>query len=83
MSDRLRPTRRSRNLLVKSRGALMAANGWTGGMDKHGDFEGLLFAEPYGDEVQSKVKKGYWRIHGPLSRIDEETTADDGGVRPH
>ena len=45
------------NPLVKSLAALMAASGWTGGMNKHGDFGGPLCAEPYGDEVQSIVKR--------------------------
>ena len=41
----------------KSLAALMAASGWTGGVNKHGDFGGPLCAESYGDEVQSIVKR--------------------------
>ena len=55
--NRPRPTRPMSKPLVKSLAALIAANGWTGGMNKHGDFGGPLCAEPYGDEVQSLVKR--------------------------
>ena len=55
--DRLRPTRRSRNSLVKSLAALMATNGWTDGTHMHSGFGGRLCAEPYCDEVRPVVKR--------------------------
>ena len=65
------------------------ANGMLGSAEtphKHGGFGGPLSAETYGDEVQSKVKRlladfGFQQLYRSLPRTDEETTADDDGVR--
>ena len=59
-------------------------------MNKHSGFGGLC-AEPYCDEFQfvverhlvdpDKDKKFGFQLYRSLSRVDEEFTADDGGVR--